>query len=179
MAQFVAIDPNVETNGTTILSVVDGMGAEILPVLEAHGLVNLDPGDWVPQQQFLDTFREIAEGEYNAMFNLVAIGMKIPDNAVFPPEIDSIVSALHSIDVAYHMNHRNGEIGHYHCQVIGEKQIDLICENPYPCDFDYGIIYSMARRFRPTGSKFLVRHDDQAPCRKKGGDSCTYHVTWE
>ena len=74
------------------------------------------------------------------MLDLVSIGMKIPETAVFPPEIDSIDSGLNSIDVAYHMNHRGGEIGVYQATTVSKQQIDVLCRNPYPDYFDYGII---------------------------------------
>jgi len=178
MAQFIAFDPNVEVNGTTILSVTAGMGEVAYPVLVANGLRNVARDEWYPQQAWLNVFKEIARVDGN-LLDLVSIGMAIPQNAIFPQEIDSIESALRSIDVAYHMNHRGGEIGHYHVQVVSDKQIDMVCENPYPCDFDYGIIYSMSRRFCPPSMYARVYHDESSPCRKHGGDSCTYHVIWE
>jgi len=179
MTQFVAFDRNVEVNGTTILSVVAGLGETAIPILAAHGLGNLQPDEWYPQQAWLDAFKKIATGTVNSMFDLVGIGMAIPENAIFPAEIDSIVSALRSIDVAYHMNHRGGEIGHYQSTIVSLNQVDLLCQNPYPCDFDYGIVYSMARRFCPDGMRISVQHDDKTPCRKKGAESCTYHVSWK
>jgi hypothetical protein len=176
MAQFVAFASNVEVNGNTVMAIAAGMGPAALPILTAHGLGDIRPDQWYPQQAWLDAFREIAEGPTASLIDLVAIGMAIPDNATFPPDINSMVSALMSIDVAYHMNHRGGEIGHYHANVLNDHQVDLVCENPYPCDFDYGIVYSMARRFQPKGQCAYVYHDDAAPCRKRGDDSCTYHV---
>ena len=109
------------------------------------------------------------------------IGTKIFDNAVWPPDLDNIQKALASIDVAYHMNHRNGRIGNYKLVSFdGEKKTaKLVCDNPYPCDFDKGIITAIARTFKPTTSTIAnVVHDDTEPCRKKGADSCTYSVTW-
>jgi hypothetical protein len=41
------------------------------------------------------------------------IGKAIPEKAVLPPEIDSLEKALHSINMAYRMNHRGGEFGFY------------------------------------------------------------------
>lgn len=179
MTQFVAYEPHVEVSGEAILSTVAGIGERALSDFTEYGLGNVQAGGWYPQQHWLNLLRAVAEGKTNSMFDLVAIGMKIPETAVFPPEIDSIQAALHAIDVAYRMNHRNGEIGSYSCQVVNDHSIDIVCDNPYPCDFDYGIIWGMARRFRPGRAVFTVRHDDKAPCRNKGGESCTYHVTWE
>lgn len=177
MAQFVAFAPHVETNGTTIMSVVAGIGDVAWPILAAHGLEKLEPDGWYPQQAWLDAFKEIARHPTN-MSDLVSIGMQIPQNAIFPAGIDSIEAALESIDVAYHLNHRGGEIGHYKAVRVNDHQMDMVCENPYPCHFDYGIIYGMARRFCPTGMFAKVEHDDTAPCRQQGGEFCLYHVTW-
>lgn len=174
MAQYVAFDESVEVNGQTILATLAGVGEAVRPILDKHGLGSLQPDQWYPQQAWLDVLRDIHEGNF---LNLVGIGMKIPENAKFPPDIDSVESALRLLDTAYHMNHRNGEIGHYRYQPVGDHAIDVICDNPYPSDFDYGIIYGLVKRFRPTGSDFKVVREG-APCRKKGDERCIYHVTW-
>lgn len=175
MAEYIAFDLNVEVNGQTILSTLDGVGDTVQPILKKHRLSNLQPDEWYPQQAWLDVLKEVHDGNF---LNLVGIGMKIPENAKFPPEINSIDSALKLLDTAYHMNHRNGEIGHYRYQPVGDHAIDVICENPYPSDFDYGIIYGLVKRFRPDGTHFKVVRQD-TPCRLKGDDQCIYHVTWE
>lgn len=55
----------------------------------------------------------------------------------------------------------------------------MTCDNPYPCDFDHGIISAMARRFQPKDSLVVhVEHMDSEPCRKQGADSCSYLVEW-
>jgi hypothetical protein len=55
------------------------------------------------------------------------------------------------------------------------RRFELICENPYPCDLDRGIVEAMARRFEPAA---MVFHDTKSLCRKAGGESCTFHVEW-
>jgi hypothetical protein len=179
MAQFKAFDPNVEVNGQTVLSIVAGMGAfktAALQILEKNGIKDPQPNKWYKQQAWLDSFKEIAERiGASTLYN---IGMKIPDNADFPPEIDNIEKALSAIDVAYHMNHRGGDIGYYKYIKTGEKEAKVECKNPYPSDFDRGIVEAMAKRFRPPGSIVYVKTDPNAPTRLKGAESCTYIVTW-
>ncbi len=194
MAQFKSFNPDVEVNGETVLSVVDGMGAfkeKAAKYLADNGISNPAPGQWYAQQSWLNAFKAIAES--TGEFTLLNIGKKIPENAKFPPEINDIEKALAAIDVAYHMNHRlKGEvmfnpatgvlkegIGHYGFEKTGPKSIKMVCNNPYPCDFDRGIIDSMAQKFKPQGTSFVkVKHDDSQPCRKKGDDSCTYLISW-
>lgn len=194
MAQFKAMAENVEVNGETVLSIAEGMSfskSEALRILAENGIKDPKPGMWYPQQSWLNAFEVIAKKiGANTLF---LIGMKIPENAKFPPQIDSIEKALPAIDVAYHMNHRiNGEllfnpangqmkegIGHYGFKKTGEKEAVMECNNPYPCDFDRGIIEAMAKRFKPQGTILVsITHSDNMPCRKNGADSCTYKIKW-
>jgi hypothetical protein len=179
MAQFVGT-PNVEVNGETVYAIVDGMGifkSLALEVLAENGIVDPRPGEWFSQQKWLDAFKIISEKLGTK--TLFAIGLKIPENAIFPSDIKTIEQALQAIDVAYHMNHRNGDIGEYRFESNGPKSAKMICRNPYPCAFDRGIITAMVKRFKPQNSlSAAVTHDDTAPCRVNGDESCTYLVNW-
>ncbi len=194
MGQFVAFEEGIEVNGQTIFSIVDAMAVRFMTekIFKEVGLpptseIEGNPHGWYPQQRWLDAFRRIAEKIGHA--SLFAIGKKIPENAEFPPDIDSVEKALASIDVAYHMNHRNssGEvlfdpstgkmlegIGHYQYEKVGENKAVLTCQNPYPCDFDRGIIKAMARRFEKNSR---VDHME-GRCRNAGADLCRYEVEW-
>jgi len=91
MPEFVAVSPNVEALGQTVLAVVDGMGAFrnlALEILKRHGEDNPKPDGWYRQQPWLDAFKEIFERVGKSTLNL--IGQKTPENAKFPPKIDSI-----------------------------------------------------------------------------------------
>src|SRR5512145_1083471 len=106
MVQFVAFNPGVEVSGAAIAAMTAGLGDAIKPLLAVYGLENFERDGWYSQQSWLDVFKAIDEHEVSATFDLVSIGIKIPESALFPAEIDSIPSALAAIDVAYHMNHR-------------------------------------------------------------------------
>jgi hypothetical protein len=71
-------------------------------------------------------------------------------------------------------------IGHSGFEEAEKAKAKMICNNPYPCDFDRGSVEAVAKRFKPAGSSAArVTHDDSAPYRKKGGDACTYLVEWQ
>lgn len=177
MAEYVAFEPGVEVRGVTILSVTKGLGDAAVPVMKKHNFHPFQEDGWYNLQAFLDMFRELKIGNF---LNLVAIGMNIPDLVVWPPEIIGVHAALSSIDVAYHMNHRGGEIGSYHYTPTGEREGVMVCNNPYPSDFDYGLIYRTVQKFREDSSSagMTVKRDDTIPNRKTGGDECVYHITW-
>jgi hypothetical protein len=68
-------------------------------------------------------------------------------------------------------------IGHYHYKKVSNNEIEIKCDNPYPCDFDKGIVMQMANRFRPSNARAKIVHDESG-CRKNGDESCIYRVTW-
>ncbi len=192
IAEFVALEKDIEVNGETVLSVVKGMGIfhdKAYEILERHGIKNPEPGQWYPQQAWLDAFKEISVlvGQ-NALWE---IGKKIPENAQWPPHVKSVPQALGSIDIAYHMNHRKeGKvlfdpgtgtmeegIGHYTFLRQTEREGRVVCDNPYPCSFDMGIIQAAADQFALKDEIIQFLHDESG-CRKNGDKSCTYIVKW-
>lgn len=174
MAEFVAFEPNVEVLGISMLSVTEAMGEQAYGVMEKHGLINIDPESWYPQQTYLDAYHELSTLGF---FNMVSVGMKVPDNAKFPP-VNSVEEALKLLNTAYQMNHRGGDIGEYRYEKVNESEARMICRTPYPSDFDYGLIYRLVQKFAPKGSHVVVVRDENAPSRKNGDDSCTYIVKW-
>jgi len=180
VTEFKAFTDGVEVNGETVLSVIYAMEEEqnsALAILESQGILDPRPGEWYRQQAWLDAFKEIAETVGSKA--LYKIGQKIPYNAKFPPAVNTVEKALHSLNATYHINHRGGGIGSYRFIETGERSGAMVCKNPYPCDFDRGLIEAVIDRFLPKESAgATVRHDDTAPCRKIGADSCTYLVEW-
>ena len=196
--QFKSFEPGIEVNGPTVFSIIDGLGQfktlakKILLTAgigkEENGELKLDMNGWYSQEAWLKAFEALSKEIGDS--TLKKIGMKIPENAQFPPWVKDIDSAIKSIDIAYHLNHRKRNvplfdmntgkmtegIGHYgYERVPGKNLIVSECKNPYPCAFDNGIITTMAKKFQ---IKATVEHDESKPCRKKGADSCTYLITW-
>jgi hypothetical protein len=195
--QFLVFEPNIEVNGQTVYAIVDGfrlfrrlasavLQQEGIGTMKSDGDLHLDRNGWYSQAAWLRAFGRIAEEAGNG--SLLAIGRQIPENAQFPPSVVDIESAMQAIDVAYHLNHRKhgrimfdpdtgamlDGIGSYKCRREGEHKIFMDCKNPYPCDFDRGIILTMARKFEPHAT---VEHGPGS-CRKQGAHACTYVVRW-
>lgn len=179
MARFKARAPGVEVSGVSMLALLNGMdtfrrmGIEILA---KNGIVNPQPRLWYRQQAWLDSFEEIAEAI--GPTTLYRIGREIPKSVYWPKNVTDIEHGLASIDVAYHLNHRGGEIGHYKFTLLEPGHATIVCDDPYPCTFDLGIIEETANRFA-SGRHVTVHHDDTKPCRDNGGEMCVYDVRWE
>lgn len=191
------IPSDIEVNGESLGATVDAFRQ--YPQIVSKYLLQYDvvgksanPLDinrsaWYPLDKWLVAYAAIAKEV--GLNSLYTIGKKIPENAKFPPHINDIHSALSSIDVAYHMNHRKSGvvmfdpqtgmmlegIGHFITTIDPQdKRVMVVSNTPYPCDFERGIVGGFASRFDANARTV---HDSSAPCRKKGAESCTY-VTW-
>lgn len=145
---FQASSPEVEVDGRTVLAVVSGMlvGSVARELLTSCGLSLVQTAQWYPQQAWLDVYRKIHD--HLGPDTLNSIGRRIPYTADFPDEqMFDVPSALQSIDVAYHLAHRGGEIGQYKFVEVGMDHYEIHCDNPYPNEFDIGIIASLVERF--------------------------------
>lgn len=196
--EFRPFAPGIEVNGRSVYSVVESFSiARWLPgkILSECGIGELtadadlliDPESWYSQDAWMQALSRIAR-EAGPRF-LRRVGERIPENATFPTWVTDIYGAIRSIDIAYHMNHRrDGQvmfdpsteamlegIGHYGYEPVpGENRILSECRNPYPCAFDEGIVFAMARRFE-SGAE--VSHATDR-CRSNGDLACTYVIEW-
>lgn len=176
MAQYEPFTERVEARGQTILSFVDAFPPALQgraeSILADNGIEDLDPEAWYPQEAWLASFEEIEE-EIGTN-TLKKIGKAIPKNAEWPPGVDTVVGGLESIDEAYHMNHRGGEIGYYEAETLDDGTVEVCCHNPYPCAFDQGILDGVVREFANKHVSITEVSDD---CRSNGGDECVYRVS--
>lgn len=195
--QYRAFERDIEILGAAVMATFGGFGPlraivdrmlcrEGLLDRTALGTTEVDVDAWYVQQAWLDALREVDQRfGTEILFN---IGAEIPNNAVFPALAIDVHSAVQSIDVAYHLNHRRagrimfdqatGEmlegIGHYGYERISDTQILSTCMTPYPCEFDFGIVATMARRFEPQA---IAEHVG-TECRRHGAQACTYSLRW-
>lgn len=150
--------------------VLRGVGLELL---RREGIDPNADVRWHPWQSWLNVFRTISERL--GPDTLYSIGHRVPYVVEFPAnEMRDVPTALRAINVAYHNAHRNGDIGCYEFIENGDGSCLIRCNNPYPCDFDFGIIQSLVDRFR--GSLLYSVHHVSGQCRKLGGSECRYQV---
>lgn len=162
--------------------------------LHQKGLVTVDangklkPGSaYIPLELWLKTFEAVQrEIGPNALFKIGQHGVKNPN---FPESVKDLEGALRQIDLAFHLSHRKGGvsmldkvtgrmmegIGHYLVhRTAGQKKILVHCDTPYPCLGELGLVSGIAALFEPRS---VVTHGDEQ-CRMKGGERCTYVVSW-
>lgn len=177
MVAYEPIDSEVEVNGQTVLSVINAF-PEILTsrgerMLADNGIENPEADEWYPQEDWLDTFADIHESMGES--TLERIGQTLPETAEWPPGTDTIVAGVESIDTAYQMNHRGGEIGNYDAERIDDTRIHVTCTNPYPCAFDTGILKGVVEAFGDERTRVREIGSD---CRAEGDDNCLHEIEW-
>ena len=180
MAPMTMTVSGVEVSGETVLAIIKGMGGfrkRLRHVLAEHGLDKPKPNHWYSQDELLGVFDAIAAGA--GPFTIFNMGTRVAEDTELPAGIDSVEKALAQMDAFYRGGHRGEKVDGYAFEKTGENSGAIVCKTPYPCDFDRGLIETVAQRSRPRGSRNVtVEHDDSAACRKRGGDRCTYLVRW-
>lgn len=193
MAEYKTFESGIEAGGNELPIVALGSLSknQRQSIIERYGL-QTNNGAWNDLQSLLNALKEVEEtiGE----MNLFLIGKSIIEGTSFPP-MDGLKNALESIDVAYHMNHRkNGKvmfdpnsgqmmegIGHYKVTKFDEasREAVMVCQTPYPSKFEEGLIVQVVRTFKPKDSiKTKVVLDETKETRRKGGETCTFKISW-
>ena len=165
MSEFTAFDPNAEVMGKAIQSTIVAIGDEARDILAKHGFDKIELEAWYSQQKWLDAFKELSTTD---SFNMVAVGMKLPDTAEFPPKGTPVEKILSSINTIYHHHHRNGDVGELIFEMTGEREGVLTARRPYPSDFDYGLLYRILQKYRPVDSQDFSVVRAKSPTRKNG-----------
>lgn len=180
-----AVDSDVEVTGHVVYQALAGL-SERSPDAERqgreiaadHGIEDPDPDGWYQLRPWLDALSEI--GATLGDDALVNLGRKVPEGVRWPDEVDSAHDGFATVNEAYQMNHRGGDIGHYEFVETDDREHRVVCENPYPCSFDRGIIEGTLRAFGYEFSypPMAFIHETSDHCRAEGGDRCEYRVTW-
>ena len=189
MTPYEPMVPGITVYGLTTYVFVDAIKSFAVlqqAMLEALGVTEVDAESWYPQERLLRAYQKV-----DLMLGgrgLERFGRKVPPFVAFPPGIDDVHVVLSQFDVIYHLNHRRdgvvmvdlatGEmlegIGHYGYERVGEREVLIRCDNPYPCRFDMGLAHGFAARFAPD---VAVTHEP-GECRAKGGSHCLYRARW-
>lgn len=174
-------DPNAEISGGAILGAVQRMNQDnVRPILETHGLADVDPKAWYPLDVWLAALSDMSE-QGTAMFDFVAIGMKTVETAALPPEYErlSYEQRMMILNTTYQSQYRNGDVGELIIEKVGEKHFKVTDTGPSSSDLLYGALYAQARRGLPGGTRFTVYYDNLSSRKENGGENTIIHVTWE
>lgn len=162
----------VEVIGANMLSIIDNLQAEELqPILEKHDLTKVDPQAWYPVKKWLDAMNDMAK-EPNLTNNYVAVGMRIAQNVVLPPELQNatLPQILNMWDAIYQMQHRGGDVGYVKIEQLSDTSYRTTHRHLYPDDITYGVAYGFGTRFLPQETNFSVAYEDDN-ARLDSGDA--------
>jgi hypothetical protein len=176
-----AVPANVEVVGQSLLAILNALElikTQAQKLLADHGIPKIEPEGWYSMRHAIAAIDAIEQKI--GPVTMRAVGRKVPEHARFPPEVRTLREALQVLDAAYQMNHRghqHGNIGGYHFEPTGDRAGRMVCDTPYSCNFDHGVIEAICERFRPKDAAW-VRVDHGSGCRQKGSVACIYHIRW-
>ena len=129
----------------------DGIKPYVEEVLDRYQVPVIQDDQWYPHQLSLDIFRLIADQHANPTEQLMALGLAYVETANFPPENNSVLSALSALTLTYYLNIRNvPQTEGYEVNLISPNHIQVKDLNPFPHPTVYGFIWGIAKRFRSS-----------------------------
>jgi len=184
MPQFVAPDPHAQVKSTTLLELQNFVSQPFRPmldsILKANGVFVETPEEWYPMQLGLDICREIQDTV--GPHTMFSIGKKAGELRQFSDKVSTLPEALGSLDEAYKASHRGGSVGFYELvsEDMAARKIEFKAHNPYPDEFDRGILMSVARKFKPANAMNIeVNRKEGVPSRMEDKDFTIFVITWE
>ncbi|MEO8609910.1 MAG: hypothetical protein ABI690_18600 [Chloroflexota bacterium] len=159
MSKAKPFDANVEVLGAVIIAISQSINSdELVPILEAHGLSNVQQDRWYPASTWIDALNDIAAHD-NGSMNLVSASIKVSENIPQADGDGTIKGAFVTANDTYNMSHRGGYIGEINVESSKEKEVTVSAYSPYPDDYLYGAFYGHARRHAPKGSNLRIYRD--------------------
>jgi hypothetical protein len=168
--------PDATVSGGNILSMLAAMGPfrrRGEQILEENGIGNVEVEEWYPLAAYVSALQAI--GQKMGPNTLFQIGRQIPNHVPLPPGIDTFEKVLASFGMAFDMNHKGAQPGAITYALAGPRNATITTGTPYPCDFDRGVISGFFQKLLAT--RVTVEPMEGAPCKARGGETCTYGVT--
>jgi hypothetical protein len=170
----------VEVQSSTAKALMDALGLlsqETRRILAQHGIPTLVQQEWYPIETLLGCLRDIRS--QMGPYTLHSLGRLSAQHIAFLPTVGSFPVALASLHEAYQTRHRGQEnLGGYHAESHGGRAARIRCDNPYPCEFDQGLLESLFERFPPQEAFRLRCAHVPDGCRTQGAPACLYHLQW-
>jgi hypothetical protein len=158
-----------------MLNSIQAMGRAARRVVNKHIIGELDPSGWYPQQTWLDILRDAAE---EMQLDLLTVGNRVASSLPMPDCVFSLGRLLELVEDNYQTTHRHTDTVRVTATQIGDREVHIVDNSPYPDEFQYGMIFGLFQRLMPMDANLTVRYDESAPTRRDGADTTTYIVTW-
>lgn len=168
--------PDATVSGGNILSMLAAMGPfrrRGEQILEENGIRDVEVEGWYPLAAYVAALQAI--GQKMGPNTLFQIGRQIPNHVPLPPGIDTFEKVLGSFGMAFDMNHRGAQPGAITYDMASQRTGTITTGTPYPCDFDRGVIVGFFQKLLST--RVTVEPMEGAPCKARGGETCSYGVT--
>lgn len=103
--------------------------------------------------------------------NWESIGSVMGESLPYPDHVNSIMAAFHELSKMV------GDT--FSIELLGPRYLRVTSTSPYLDDFEFGLLYATARRYRPARSTVMVYQEGVAPwLNQNPEDGTVYHITW-
>ncbi len=173
------IDPNTEASGAAMIAVLNcARGEQLRPIMDNHGLRNVQPDEWYPISLWMSVIEAITQAHMGA-YDLIAIGKEIARNIVLSDDVTTVEQAIIHLPEVYQHNYRKGNVGHYEVQKIKNGHLKVYGYIPFPGDLTLGVLRGLVKRYSQKGKHYTVTIDQTDGANASAdSDHFTFDVKW-
>lgn len=103
--------------------------------------------------------------------NWESMGAVMGESLPYPDHVDSIMAAFHELSKMVD--------DQLTVEPLGPRYLRITSTSPYLDDFEFGLIWATARRYRPARSTVMVYQEGAAPWLNQYPDEhAVYHISW-
>jgi hypothetical protein len=159
-----------EIRGMAIMAVRAALGNDADPLLRACNLAPLHQDRWYPQRGYLELLRLIGDEDFGAILNVTAIGLRslelihmIYMQQAHERTTPDIIHAIRNLDMGWQAAHRGGYPGQFALIEGMPERVIVQVESLFPVNYCYGLLYGLARLYRPNHTRFMVDYAEIDP----------------
>lgn len=176
--------PNIELIGLAGAAILENLAKdEVHEFVERHGLGNIQPDAWYPVDSFIHVFEDWYNAGENLTQRLISSGMAVLDMVApaLPADINSwpLVQQLSVIEVIHQTSYRGGLPGEFIVEQLDDNHLRYRASVPWPDDFNYGLVYGIARHFLAKNYVFNLQFDPDFLRQDDGGEFTVLILEWK
>lgn len=165
--------------GVALVSIVDNLKVkDFIDIAQDFGFDQIEPDKWYSFQKELDFMKALSERE-NSTQNMIAIGIRIFDKLVLPPDIRRIEDGINMLNEIIKMNMCDvPPNSDYAIETMSDNHIRVTDRTSFPHDLVYGYLYGLCKNLLPFGHKFSVQREYINP-NNPDSAGAYYDISWD
>ena len=147
--------------GLAIKAYIAGVSGDALPLLAKYGFDGeIEDQGWYARRDLLVMLDETMQS--SPRIDMISVGLQFAHFAPFPADLDSVETALASLDPVYQASHQHlPDSDRWEFERVNDNNYLARDYTPYPVNFSYGLVFGLVERYAPQEAHVSVHTEER------------------